>query len=454
MSLSINPLEFGIPSSAAGFMGLLQKAFFNGVPFSVRTETTVKGRKNAIHEYPFRDGGWVEDLGRSLRRFQLTGYLLGDLAPVLQLAMDAQVESPGSNLLIHPTLGAIEVNVLAYATSVNKDAMRVITVQFDLIEAGSTVFPSTLISTAISVVAAAASCISGFGASLGGVAGPAAAFGAAPVGEGVLVTTAFTAVCIGAAADPGALVAMATGLSTATGASNGRYANGNASVALGSALAVSDLQAQITIQRAAVGTAATAAITSAGTLSTANAPAVVTAIAAMVEAMRSTMTNPADQVRVLLSLATFPYTDAAGGAGLGGDMAIVRDAISVACRRLVLASLGRAVAAYKPTSYQDAANLRGMVTAALDVEITAAADAGDDSAYNVLRDLRAAIVLDLLTRGATLPQTITAHFQLPLPALVIAQRLYRDGSRSDEIIAESGAPHPAFCPISFQALAA
>ena len=30
--------------------------------------------------------------------------------------------------------------------------------------------------------------------------------------------------------------------------------------------------------------------------------------------------------------------------------------------------------------------------------------------------------------------------------------LYRDASRSDEIMAASGAIHPAFCPVSFQAL--
>jgi hypothetical protein len=57
-------------------------------------------------------------------------------------------------------------------------------------------------------------------------------------------------------------------------------------------------------------------------------------------------------------------------------------------------------------------------------------------------------------RGASLPSIVTVNLQLPLPSLVIAHRLYLDASRSDQIAAESGAIHPAFCPVTFQALAA
>jgi prophage DNA circulation protein len=118
----------------------------------------------------------------------------------------------------------------------------------------------------------------------------------------------------------------------------------------------------------------------------------------------------------------------------------------------VLVSLARASASYLPVSYEDAAALRLALTAALDSEITAAGDAGEDATYGALKTLRSAVVQDLTVRGASLPSVVSVVLGLPMPALAIAQRLYCDASRSDEITARSGAVHPAFCPVSFQAL--
>jgi len=134
-------------------------------------------------------------------------------------------------------------------------------------------------------------------------------------------------------------------------------------------------------------------------------------------------------------------------------MVAMRDAMAAACRRAALVSLARASASYQPSSYNDAAALRVSLAAALDSEITAAGDAGEDATYTALKALRSAVVQDLTARGASLPSVVTVNLQLPLPSLVIAQRLYLDASRSDQIAAESGAIHPAFCPTTFQALA-
>ena len=156
---------------------------------------------------------------------------------------------------------------------------------------------------------------------------------------------------------------------------------------------------------------------------------------------------------MLLGLAGFSFYDGVGGSvGVGAAMAAMRDAMAAACRRAALVSLARASAAYQPTSYNDAAALRLSLTAALDAEITAAGDAGEDATYTALKTLRSAIVRDLTVRGASLPSVVTVALRQSLPALAIAQMLYRDGSRADEIAAASGAIHPAFCPISFQTL--
>jgi len=150
---------FAPPTSIAGFMGLLQTASFRGVPFKVIAAQAKKGRRQAIHEYPYVDGGWPEDMGRALRMYSFSGYLIGDLAPVMQLLLDNAVETKGPGLLIHPTIGAVKVAVGSASTAIHRDKMRVIEVAFQFIEAGSPVFPSTIIATVIAVLAAADSAL-------------------------------------------------------------------------------------------------------------------------------------------------------------------------------------------------------------------------------------------------------------------------------------------------------
>ncbi len=451
-----NVTGFAPPTSFSGFMSLLQNAAWRGVPFHVTGAVTRKGRKLAMHEYPFRDGGWAEDLGRAQRVYSFTGYLIGDLAPAMQLALDAVAEEPGPGLLIHPTIGAVRVSLLSCATSVRRDAMRVIEVQFEFVEQGDRYFPSVLIATAVSVLSAAASAITACGTSLGGIAASMPPAGANVFGGGVQAVTAYGNACLGRAADPGALTMMAAGLpAPEDGVSYGRYGIGHASSMLPPGTTVADLKSRIALQRAAVATVASAATVAVGEFSADSAEAVAAALDNLAEATRLSMTDPADQVRVLSILAGFTFAVASQGSSyLGADQATVSAAIAAACRRVTLASLARAAAAYQPASYQDAATLRETLATLFDTEITAAGDGGEDDAYSALNALRAAVVADLTARGASLPRVTTVQFRALLPSLTIAQMLYRDASRSDQITREANPVHPAFCPISFQALAA
>jgi prophage DNA circulation protein len=444
---------FAPPTSIAGFMGLLQTASFRGVPFKVIAAQAKKGRRQAIHEYPYVDGGWPEDMGRALRIYSFSGYLIGDLAPVMQLLLDNAVETKGPGLLIHPTIGAVKVAVGSASTAIHRDKMRVIEVAFQFIEAGSPVFPSTIIATVVAVLAAADSALTASGSDLGGTAIPVATAGPAVTGEGQTVVANFAAATIAGGANPTAIVGMAAALPPPdANTSYGRYGAGSASTMLPIGTTVATLQAQLANQRAALALAASGAAAAAGSYSASTD--MPDALAALVEAMRAGITDPADQVQVLLALAGFTFADSAGGTvGIGAAMAAMRDAMAAACRRAALVSLARASASYQPSSYNDAAALRVVLAAALDNEITAAGDAGEDASYTALKALRSAVVQDLTVRGASLPSIVTVNLQLPLPSLVIAHRLYLDASRSDQIAAEAGAIHPAFCPTTFQALA-
>ncbi len=453
MSGFTNVTGFAAPTSIAGFMGLLQICLFRGVPFKVIGAQVKMGRRLAVHEYPFRDGGWPEDMGRQLRTYSFSGYLIGDLAPVLQFALDKAIETKGPGLLIHPTIGAVRVDVLSASTAVHRDRMRVIEVAFEFLEHSDTVFPSAIIATAVSVLAASIGVLTAANSDLGGVAAPAAAAGSSVTAEAAAVVTAFTASTVLGGGDPTAIISMAAALPPPdVDTSYGRYGSGSATVALPAGTTVATLQAQLATQRAAIATAGASAAATAAAFSASTD--MLDQLSTLVEAMRAGITDPAQQVRVLLSLASFTFTDTAGGvAGLEAAIATIRGAMTAACRRAALVSLARASAAYQPISYDDAVTVRTLLATALDAEITIAGDAGDDPTYLALKTLRANVVRDLTVRGANLPAVVTVTFAQPLPSLVMAQMLYRDASRSDQIAAEAQAIHPAFCATSFQALA-
>lgn len=84
-------------------------AAFRGVPFYVaESERGGGARRVAIHEFPFRDLPWVDDLGRGARTFRIEGYVLGDDCVEqrnrLQDALENRAE-PGE--LVHPYWGTL-----------------------------------------------------------------------------------------------------------------------------------------------------------------------------------------------------------------------------------------------------------------------------------------------------------------------------------------------------------
>ena len=166
-------------------------------------------------------------------------------------------------------------------------------------------------------------------------------------------------------------------------------------------------------------------------------------VLAVAEALRAACTDPADAIRLLSQLAAPAPAPATTPA---------QDAVAALCRRAALISLARACAACQPTSSDDALAIRTAVAALFDAEIEIVADAGQGALYGQLRALRTAVVLDLNTRGTLLPQLRTVTSAVPMPSLVVAYGLYGDATRAAALAARSGAPHPGFLPLSFQAL--
>lgn len=91
------------------------KGSFRGVPFLIEEEQGLDGGRRIVsHEYPLRDEGLTEDMGKRLRRYQVSCLVIGDdhLAQAEKL-IDA-LEASGAGTLKHPYFGTIEVRVDDY----------------------------------------------------------------------------------------------------------------------------------------------------------------------------------------------------------------------------------------------------------------------------------------------------------------------------------------------------
>lgn len=150
--------DVGGPAAAAGsasWFAQLRPASFRGVPFGVLGGSSKFGRRHVVHEYPFRDEVWVEDLGRTARYFSLSGFLVGDDAIAKRERLVAAIETAGPGELVHPTYGQLRVSIGEFSTEERWDQGRVFQVNFNVIEAGLRIFPSVATSTGNAVKAAA-----------------------------------------------------------------------------------------------------------------------------------------------------------------------------------------------------------------------------------------------------------------------------------------------------------
>lgn len=91
-------------------------ASFRGVPFFVESAEDGGGRRAVVHEFPFRDDPYVEDLGRGARTFRIDGYVIGDNYLEQQETLLTALEADGVGELVHPYRGVKRVACLRHAT--------------------------------------------------------------------------------------------------------------------------------------------------------------------------------------------------------------------------------------------------------------------------------------------------------------------------------------------------
>lgn len=115
----------------------LRTASFRGVEFKYDVIGRAGGRRINPNEFPYRDEPYTEDLGRRMRRFSVTGYVIGpDFLDQRDDLIDA-LEAEGPATLVHPTGGEFLVNSGDFTSVERRERGRVVEFEMQFVEAGT-----------------------------------------------------------------------------------------------------------------------------------------------------------------------------------------------------------------------------------------------------------------------------------------------------------------------------
>lgn len=106
------------------------------------------------------------------------------------------------------------------------------------------------------------------------------------------------------------------------------------------------------------------------------------------------------------------------------------------------------------TSRDDAQQMMSRMNIAFNAARDQAADRMDSLTYENLTTLAGSIVNHLNTTALTLPRVVQFNLNTSWPALSLANLIYQDASRWEELVDENKVVHPAFMPRAIVGLSA
>ena len=118
-----------------GWKTELLDASFRGVAFEVESVQDDGEKSIVVHEYPYRAGAEIEDLGRKARRIRVTALFWGEnyLSGVASLVK--AFEEAGKGELIHPVFGSVQVAITRWGIPHRADDPDYVALDFEAVEA-------------------------------------------------------------------------------------------------------------------------------------------------------------------------------------------------------------------------------------------------------------------------------------------------------------------------------
>jgi len=117
-------------------------ASWKGIPFVVLSSNDEFGRRGHQYEYPLSEQTGYKDLGRRIRQFSISGYLIGADQIEKSNRMARAAESPEPGTLSHPMFGPMRVACVTLKISAEyKKEIRRTKLDFNFVEANDSMAP-------------------------------------------------------------------------------------------------------------------------------------------------------------------------------------------------------------------------------------------------------------------------------------------------------------------------
>ncbi|MGU3528301.1 DNA circularization protein [Raoultella planticola] len=441
----------------------LRPCSFRGVPFAIISEEGSHGRRQAVHEYPYRDTAWIEDMGRGTRRFVLKGFLVQDSliyggSDVIsqRLALIAACETKGSGTLIHPTLGEMTVSVPENGLTLSGDMKSGRSFEFTLmlIESGLKVFAITGSSTAGKTVRTnylklvSTTVFSTIARIKGEIRGVSQAI------KTIKSTISFWTNMVDSTINEVTNISSVL-KSTFGNQRYGRYSKGTvggSSSGVSGGVGVDDtddfqsLADQVSAQAIMDRQGITDTVTVLNNSTTIDN--FIQRTADVVNAILNCTGGINERISALEKLANSTSSEYQNSTSSTEIARTVNTLIIVLCS----GAMAAAAAESNPTSRDEAERITRRVSDQMDAALLVAGDRADDDLYSELLRVRSSFLDTMDAISAGLSELMLFNSAQPLPALALANRLYQDAGRADELIQESNVPHPAFMPTTMKVL--
>jgi len=381
----------------------LNDSSFRGVKFTTTDSSGSHGRRGADHQFPGRDEPYAEDAGRRQRSYPVGGVIAGnDYLKQLKKMIDAS-EKAGPGVLVHPYLGKMTIMCRDFSWEASVEEGGMATISFMAVEAGSLTNPAQVAST------------------LSGVTGASETLLDATEDEMSTFDT----------------IAKSTYVAAQWAADGSDRITELGETVTGPFVATVDNLLAITVSLAAI-------------------DAYIKTLAALPSVLAARTRTAFDIIGSLSVVKMFTGTDSQQAAELAAtstageaSLQLWLEASRALNQQMMLARHSLLLAAEDFTSYDQAIAERDKLADLINAELLVGPS---DAVYSALVDLLAASQNDINARAQDLPRIRDLRLNNSMPSLALAQELYGDATRSEEITTRNNTPHPAFVVGDIQVL--
>nr|WP_240726677.1 hypothetical protein [Escherichia coli] len=173
----------------------------------------------------------------------------------------------------------------------------------------------------------------------------------------------------------------------------------------------------------------------------------MSAIQAVITTLAEATGSDTEKIRVMSDIASTE-----DGTYYEGETANAISAAVQACiRTLAAGAMLWRLMQYTPRSHEEGLQMMQRARTVTETVLLLLADRVDDDSYDALNAQYTQFVTHWQENYLSLSDVMTVTSRSAQPSLSLANRLYQDASRADELVQAASPVHPAFMPLSFTA---